>query len=493
MKKTKIIFAIIGIVLLAGCEDFLDVEPSNSANSSTSILTVDDAKVAISGIMRNMTSSNYYGRNFIIYADAKGGDFAINSAGRGLDGLYQFNHSQTSGAYEGFWSHLYSCILQVNNLLDNIEKIEAAGNGSDKLSEYKGQAFTARALLYFDLVRLYGKPYSLDRTSYGVPLELKVVDASAQPTRASVETVYNQIVTDLIAGAPLMSKSKSKGYLNYYANLAIQARVYLHMENFSDALTAAETIIDDGVYSLYANDEWEDSWASESGSESVFELGIYENEADLGRGSLGYYLLRKYKVTGADGWFMASDYYLDRLNQDPTDIRWAIMDEDETSEAGSERYGSCMKYVGGHDMNGDKGGSASATNIKVIRLSEIYLMAAEAAFRQTTPDLTKAADYLNEIRKRAPALDPATAGTVSLAMIMDERSKELFTEGHRYWDMLRLGWDIEFNDDFIDPPIVIPHRDKIINTQTFYKIVLPISQDEIDANPAIGAQQNTGY
>lgn len=493
MKKIKIIFAIIGIVLLAACEDFLDIEPSNSANSSTSIVTVDDAKVAMSGIMRNMTSSNYYGRNFIIYADAKGGDFAINSAGRGLDGLYQFNHSQTSGAYGGFWSHLYSCVLQVNNLLENIEKIEAEGNGSKRLSEYKGQALTARALLYFDLVRLYGKPYYLDKTSYGVPLELKVVDASAQPTRASVEAVYDQIVIDLKAGAPLMSKSKSKGYLNYYANLAIQARVYLHMENFDAALTAADTIIHNGVYSLYTNDKWEDSWASESGSESIFELGIYENEADLGTGSLGYYLLRLGKLTGASGWFMASDYYLERLNQDPTDIRWAIMDEDETSTVGTERYGSCVKYVGGHAMRGDKEGKASATNIKVIRLSEIYLIAAEAALRKPSPDLTKAVDYLNEIRKRAPALDAAIETTVTLEMIMDEKSKELFTEGHRYWDMLRLGWDIEFNDDFIDPPIVIPHRDKIINTKTFYKIVLPISQDEIDANPAIEAQQNTGY
>ena len=81
MKKNKIIFAIIGILLLSSCEDFLDVKPSNSANSATSILTVDDAKVAMSGIMRNMTSYNYYGRNFLIYADAKGGDFDIASAG----------------------------------------------------------------------------------------------------------------------------------------------------------------------------------------------------------------------------------------------------------------------------------------------------------------------------------------------------------------------------------------------------------------------------
>lgn len=493
MKKIKIIFAILGIVLLASCEGFLDVKPSNSADSATSILTVSDAKVAITGIMRSMTSSNHYGRNFTLYADIKGGDFAIRSAGRGLDGLYSFNHSQTSGNYGGFWAHLYSSILQVNNLLENIEKMEADGAGTTALSQYKGQALTARAMFYFDLVRLYGKPYNREKTALGVPLELTVLDASAQPTRATVEAVYNQIVADLTTGAPLMSKSKQKGYLNFYANQAVLARVYLHMDNFAGALTAAETIINDKVYTLYSNAQWNNSWANEFGTESIFEVAMYENEGDLGTGSLGYYLLRLAKVKGASGWFMASDYYLDRLGQDPTDIRWAIMDEDETSEAGAKRFGSCMKYVGGHDMKGDKAGKASATNVKVIRLSEVYLIAAEAALRQPSSDKAKAATYLNEIRKRAPALAAATAGTVTLDMIIDEKSKELFTEGNRYWDMMRLGRTIELNDDFISPQIAITHRTKVIDTKTFYKCILPIPQDEIDANPAIGAQQNPEY
>lgn len=489
MKKIKIIFLIIGIVLVSSCKDFLDVAPSQSADSGTSIQTVEDAKIAMTGIMSIMTSSNYYGRNYVMYADAKGGDFAIASAGRGLDGLYQFNHSQTSGNYSGFWGFFYTAILQVNNLLENIEKIEAAGDGTAALLEYKGQALTARAMLYFDLVRLYGKPYNQDKASLGVPLALEVIDAAAQPTRATVEAVYNQIVEDLTAGAPLISKRKSKGYLNYYANLALQARVYLHMDNLGGALTAAEAIIDSEVYTLYSNTEWYDSWAEEAGSESIFEIAMYENEGDLGGSSLGYYLLPHGHITGASGWFMASDYYLDRLNQDPTDIRWAIMDEDEASTVGNPRLGSCMKYVGGHAMKGDKG-KASATNVKVIRLSEIYLIAAEAALKT---DKDKAARYLNNIRKRAPALAPATAATVTLEMILDEKSKELFAEGHRYWDLLRLGRTIEFNDDFIVPPIAIPHRDKIIDTKTFYKCILPIPQNEIDANPPIGEQQNPGY
>src|SRR5512133_716366 len=193
MKKIKILFTVLGVVLLASCEDFLDVKPSNSAAAETSITNVADAKVAINGLMRKMTAADYYGRNFVIYGDAKGGDFAIRSQGRGLDQLYSFNHSASSNSFSGFWSQIYHNILQANNLILNIGLIEDAGKGSPALSEYKGQAMTARALMYFDLVRLYGKPYNMDKTSFGVPLILEPLDASPQPTRASVEAVYTQV------------------------------------------------------------------------------------------------------------------------------------------------------------------------------------------------------------------------------------------------------------------------------------------------------------
>jgi hypothetical protein len=491
MKKINILLAVLGIVLLSSCEGFLDVKPSNSASSETSITSVADAKVAINGLMRKMASSDYYGRNFIMYGDAKGGDFAIASQGRGLDALYVFNHSATSNSYSGFWSQLYNNILQANNLIVRIGEIEAAGKGSAALSEYKGQALAARALMYFDLVRLYGKPYNMDKTSLGVPLVLEPLDASAQPTRATVDAVYTQIVKDLADAEPLVSKSVGtvaiKGYINFYAVKAIQAKVNLAMGKYPEALAAAEAVITSNKYSLYANDKWVGSWSTQFGSESIFELAVYPSEADLLTGSLGYYLLRTAKISGAMGWFMASDYYLARLNEDPTDVRWGIMDYDETSKT---RFGSCLKYAG-VDLKGDKG-TTSAVNIKVIRLSEMYLIAAEAAFSQPTPDKVKASTYLNAIRKRAPALAASTSTTVTLDMIIDEKSKEFFAEGLRYFDMIRLNRTITFNDDFIKPAVIITHRTVSID-RTFYKTILPIPKSEMDANPAIAGQQNPGY
>ena len=318
----------------------------------------------------------------------------------------------------------------------------------------------------------------------------QTLEASAQPTRATVEENYKQILADLKEGAELLADYKKPvdSYVGYYANLALQARVNLYMERYSEALTAAQEIIESKKYDLYEPDEWVDSWRKQYGDESILEIGI-DAESDLSTGSLGFYYMCYGRLKSAMGWFLASDYFLNRLGEDPDDVRWGVMDVDEEDyDYGTGRKGACYKYMGSVNLQGDGKETATAVNIKVIRLSEIYLIAAEAALQ--SGDKEAAADYLNAIRKRSPNLAPATAATITLDMILDERSKELFGEGHRFFDMIRCNRSIEFNDDFQDVPI--SQREKVID-RTFYKIVLPISQDELNANPALRSQQNKGY
>ncbi len=484
MKKVNIYLASLLILGFTACKkDFLDVKPTNSGDSQTAIQTVADAKVIVNGLMSKMTSSNYYGRNFIMYGDVKGGDLTIYSQGRGLDGLYTFNQSITTNSYSGFWNQIYNCILQANTILANIDKLKTAGT-TENFDNIQGQVLTARAMMYFDLVRLYGKTYTLDKTSFGVPNITQPLDASAQPLRATVEQNYVQIMSDLTTAAPLLSKTKSNGYINYYGNMALQARVNLTMGEKAKALVAAKEAIT-GPYTLYSNANWVGSWKTQFGSESIFELGIFPNEADLTTSSLSFYLRRKGHGSGsATGWFMASDYYLARLGQDATDVRWGVMSYDETS---GTRLGASYKYSGDVNLFGDGKATATAVNIKVIRLSEMYLIAAEAALGV---DNIAAAGYLNAIRKRAPLLAPATNLTITLDMILDERSKELYTEGQRYFDMLRLNKNITYNDEF--GGITVTARPKTID-RTFPKTILPISQAEINANPGLAAQQNEGY
>ena len=269
--------------------------------------------------------------------------------------------------------------MQANNLLENIEKLQA--DGSTTFNYYKGEALSLRALFYFDLVRLYGMPYNYKKSALGVPLVLTTLAADAQPHRATVEEVYKQIISDLTEGQKLMASDKSvhNGYLDYYGNVALQARVKLYMEDYAGALAAAREVIESGQYKLYAPDQWAASWSRQYGTESIFELGI-DTETDLGTTSLGFYYMRAEQKRNAMGWFLASNYFLNRLGQDSTDVRWGVMDNDEYwSETGTTHRGACYKYLGGLDMGGDGKESYTAVNIKIIRLSEVYLIAAEAA------------------------------------------------------------------------------------------------------------------
>lgn len=485
MKKLHIILLSIGIVFASSCKDFLDVKPTNSGDAATSIQTAQDAQVILTGIMSKMADGSYYGRNFPLYADVKGGDLAVFSQGRGYDYLYAYNHAEATNTYSGVWSQGYHIIAQINNLIESIERLEEGGT-SENFNNFKGQALTARAVIYFDLVRLYGKSYDDDKSAYGVPNVTTMLEASAQELRATVEENYTQILKDLKEAEPLLAKTKTNGFINYYANKAMQARVYLYMQDYPNALAASEEIISSGGYQLYTNEDWTTSWTRQFGSESIFELGIFPSEGDLINSSLGAYFRRAgHGSASILGYFMASDNFINLLNEDEDDIRHGVMSNDETS---ATRMGACYKYSGSTDLKGDKGSANStAVNIKVIRLSEIYLIAAEAALHI---DKTKAAEYLNTIRKRSPNLSPATASNINLDIIVDERSKELFGEGHRFFDMIRWNKTIVFNDELGN--LAITHRPKQID-RSFYKTLLPIPINEINANPGIKAQQNPGY
>lgn len=483
MKKKSLYIIALASLTMFSCKDFLDVKPTNSTDSSVTIQTLADAKVMINGLTRKVAQSSLYGRNMLLYGDTKGGDLTIVSQGRGLDALYVFNHSVNNNNYADFWTDGYNAIMQANNIIKSIDGLQAAGTELD-FNNYEGQALTFRALLHFDLVKLYGKTYTEDPNAHGVPVVTELLETSALPLRSKVSDVYTQIIADLEAAAPLLSKTKSNGYINYYLNRAILSRVYMTMGNYDKALATAEEIIDSKVYSLYSNSEWVSSWANQFGKESIFEITIAKDQGDLGSSSLGFYYLKN-KVNNALGNFTASDYFLERLGQDETDVRWGIFTDDEL-----ERQASCYKYVGSVEMDGDGKDTYTAVNIKVARLSEIYLNAAESALKKSSPDKTKAATYLNEIRKRSPKLPLATAATVTEQMILDEKSKELYGEGFRYWDMIRTNKTITFNDEHVG--VSMTHREKSIN-RTFYKTILPIPRLELDANPGLEEQQNPGY
>ena len=436
MKKIAIILSFFCLLTFVSCEGFLDVSPSNQADSSTCITSESDAQVMLNGLMRKMTSSSYYGQTFLMVGDAKGGDFTIYTAGYTGSTMYYYAHTQQSNTSSG---------------LDNI----------------LGQAYTARALIHFDLVRLYGQPYNMNKSALGVAVVTEPVDAGAQLQRNTVEEVYTQIVADLTKGAPLLSTKKTLGYINYYANQAILGKVYMYMDNFSGAASAFANVIDSGTYKLYEPEEWVASWTKQNGSESIFELGIFPSEGDLGGSAYGVLFRRKnHGNSSAYGCFSASEYW--RAIMDSGDVRWGVMDYDHMygEEERSNWPVCCYKYSGSPSLAGDGKSTSTAVNVKVIRLSEIYLLAAEAYF---------------QTNNKGKAALGASDGSIRA---------EFLGEGLLFFEAMRQNRTIYFEDDAWGFGTSTNYRESHID-RTFFRCILPIGQNEINANP--GIQQNPGY
>lgn len=501
MKKLYIILSIVGLLACTSCKDFLDVAPTNQADASQSITSPRDAKVMLNGLYNAMTTSSFYGRNFILYGDAKGGDITIQSNGRGYDYMFAYNHSATSYSMSGFWSTGYNMIMLCNNIIEGCEACEDFASG--EYDSYYGQALTIRAMIHYDLCRLYGKCYNDDKASYGVPIVQESLTADAQPLRASVDAVYQAVLADLDKAAGYLKDDTDPeaGYMNYYTNRAIKARACMDMENWSEALSLARSIIGCGEYALYDQSNWVSSWSKQGASESIFELAMCVNEGDLGATSC---IGGQYVLGGGNGRnnqiFMASHYWLDLMDMTnvANDVRWGIMDQDQVGEDHPEdfpesngiRYGSCWKYFGSLDGTGDGKASSSAVNVKLIRLSEMYFIAAEASLRAGNKG--DAVNYLTAItsRRYVNTMPEITESNISVQMILDEKDKEFFGEGLRFWDLIRTNSTIYMDDD--TPDVKVTHRESVIN-RSFYKCILPIYKDEINANPGLGAQQNPGY
>lgn len=504
MKKYILGLLLLFAMTITSCKNFLDLYPSESTASGESIKNPGDAQVAINGVYRLMTSSSYYGREMMMYGDFKGGDFGLTTTAIAGDGLYFFMHRPESGSYSAFWDKGYDILLQLNNMIKLIDGGDvAADTENDKaiLSDIKGQALALRALVLFDLTRLYGYPYLKDNgASLGVAIVTDVIDYKATLKRNTVAECYTQVIKDLDAAikilpTPSASSLKYAGSINKYGAQAILSKVYLNMGNWDNAYDIGKSVITSNVYKAYSASDWVISWSKQCGSESIFELLVLPDEADLGLNSPKSYFAPRNRGTKELGCMMASDNFLTMFNQYPDDARWGIFDLDEFSNGKTlpitipGRKGWMKKY------EGDGKFPASAVNIKVIRLTEVLLNTAEAAVKKTSPDMKGAAEWINLVRRRNPILLPLTEATpknVMLDEILLETRKDLIGEGHLYFAILRNGGTINYVDGGIWSPIPNGGRGSSVNWN-YEKCILPIGLDEMNANPAIKDQQNPGY
>lgn len=505
MKVLKSIYKVMGCAILAASlsscvNDWLDVAPSDGTDADAALTSSSDLDAARTGMYKalkgNSSFVDYYGQQFFVYGDVHAGDdYQYNNiTGSNRASFYYDMNYQTASEFNTStvsWQSPYVVIGRANRIIAAAEggKLSDAVEAKAKIEQYAAESKVLRALAHFDLVRIYGKPYTEDQgASLGVPLVTGVLEFNAKPARSTVAEVYTQVVKDLteaISSNALATETKP-GYVSVWGAKAILSRVYLNMGDYANALSVAEDIIKNSGAALWTRDQYFKAWDASTPNESefLFRLNVAGSDDNNDLNGIG-------NLQQRDGYkeMVATKKFVDMLTSDPKDVR-----NDMFLPAKAEKevavYGTNKVFL--NKLRGQGGNLRNVTIVPIIRLSEVYLTAAECAFRNN--DKTKAVEYLNDLVKNRTTAEAslATVDNITLDRILIERRKELIGEGQRYFDALRNNETITRYTSEADKGW---HKTLSKEAQSFnrdyFKAIAAIPQAEINANPNI--KQNTGY
>lgn len=496
--------AILAASLSSCVNDWLDVAPSDGTDADAALTSSSDLDAARTGMYKALKGNSdlvdYYGQQFFVYGDVHAGDdYQYNNLGGSnrASFYYDMNYqtasefSSSTSSSNVAWKSPYIVIGRANRIIAAAEggALSDAAEAKATIDQYAAEAKVLRALAHFDLVRIYGKPYTEDQgASLGVPLVTGVLESNAKPARSTVAEVYTQVVKDLTEAisSNALATETEPGYVSVWGAKAILSRVYLNMGDYANALSVAEDIIKNSGAALWTRDQYFKAWDASTPNESefLFRLNVAGSTDNNDLNGIGNLQQREgYKE------MVATKKFVDMLTSDPKDVR-NDMFLPATAAKEVATYGTNKVYL--NKLRGQGGDLRNVTIVPIIRLSEVYLTAAECAFRNN--DKTKAVEYLNDLVKNrtTTVASLATVDNITLDRILIERRKELIGEGQRYFDALRNNETITRYTSEADKGW---HKTLSKDAQSFnrdyFKAIAAIPQAEINANPNI--KQNTGY
>ena len=510
MKKIYNILALAAVTTgLSSCvNNWLDQTPSNGTPTSSAITNYNDARTAMygmyDGLQGNSTYTQYYAARMFYYGDVRGDDMQARTQGMRTSSCYEMRY--TADDAPNMWNIQYNVIRRANRLIEAVDNktITDAENFQAELANIYNQAKVIRALVHFDLVKVYGMPYTYDEgASLGVPFVDKPLDRDAQPGRDKVADVYAKVVADLnnaIDSEALTVSKKAgekQGYIDLWAAKALLCRVYLYMNKNQEAFDLAKEIINDSPYELWTPEQYAEAWDKQDPNhtkEMIFEL--INNGSDDWADSEGIgYLLNEQGYADA----ICTKSFVDMLAQDPSDVRLDVIlpVQLKTDDSGKptdmyKTYGDNRIFINKFPMGSL--GDMRLNNLPILRLSEVYLNAAEAAAKLN--DKASTVKYLNEIIKNRTddTKQLVTESTATLERVLLERRKELVGEGQRFFDAMRNNETITryTNEDEKGWHYSINKESQVFD-RSYFRAILPIPVSETNANPILKAQQNPGY
>jgi len=319
----KILAIIFAIIALSSCK--IDREPFGSMKSET---IIQDPEGAIDGLLNGT------------YAQLKAwsdpmhrlGEYAgdnIMIRGSSTDAFYEFisfARTPNNGRLSTFWDSGYKAIAQASNI---INMIPAGKNAT--LDSKLGECYYIRGMMYFYLVRAYGRPYYQNpETNLGVPIvngTPKDVINLNLPDRATVKATYEQVIADLKKAEEMISVNKGPIFASKEAAQAMLSRVYLYMSGTYEnpnqtyaqlAVDYANKVINGSTkYSLLPRDQFMkyNTFIPENNKETIF--AIKRVAAEFSGFDHYYGIGGMYSNIGGMGWgeMYASAKYISLLNE----------------------------------------------------------------------------------------------------------------------------------------------------------------------------------
>lgn len=476
MKKIFLLGAVT-LFALASCD--LTEEPVTALQTDIALATYDGLNEATSVPYVNLRGEGWYGSYTSLMLDVMCGNAVAGapiSTGRGN----MFNNWLFTA--DGGWStygSAYTAIYQCNNVIfkirNNRESYLAESGVTDQmLNNLMGECLFMRALSYFDLVRFYSKPYNAATagTDLGVPIisEDPAVSAVALPARESVQKVYDYIVTDLTTALDCMDENyiranvlDTKATCTYHVIEALLARVYLYMHNYEKAERMATNVITCGDYTIANASQFVSTWTEDTWSanrEIIFGVFSVQSEGQISNGNG----MLTDPVNGYGDVRVSNDW---SSLLDANDIRLTMCE-------GAPEYPGYIwpaKYR--------KASGIAYSNVPILRISEMYLIRAEARYYLNNHDGALADLTTVTSNRNAPAYSAATLENIFL-----ENRKEFAFEGHVYHDFKRFGRGVERAD------VIAGTSNQNVPADS-YLWLMPMATSEIDVNRNL--VQNPGY
>ncbi len=483
MNKIKIsilLFFFLGIITgIVSCDDFIEQYPREAVSDEEAFNNIDGIQGAVANLYHRFQQGEYNHR----IMNLAGGllsdqlDMARNNSGY----LYRLEINMEGQGFE-FWSRLYSDINRANMVLYYIDDVE----GSDAIiNKAKGEAYAHRGWRYFDLLKVYARPYMYQTPLVqGEPLGVIYktdpflgIDESSFQQRGTVDEGYQLVLDDFYNALEYLPLEDGKPYhFTGVSILAALARVYLYMGDWENAADYAESVIND--YSFELAENFEDNFIPQPGHESILELAYARS-----------YTPNRFNPTGGYAYMDAEtgEGYGDVILRH--DLINLLEDYREKGDQRSEMFiysnkagqdvAYQTKYTGRH-------GSYYQDDIKMIRLAEMYLIAAEAYAEME--NFPQSRHFLEELRKKRmneeyAEIDLNTKEEL-IDLVLTERRVEFFSEqSHRWFDLRRRGMDIPKGVEGIDSGTPLDFDD--------YRVVERIPNTEVEQNP--NCLQNPGY